>query len=136
RTGSRTFDAASYLRSKGADPVLIQHFLKEDLQSIVKRNKLIDRAKVLHDELAVAVANDEFYETVIVAQAADKLLTVDTVKASFVIAKINEETITISARSLGDINVQLIMESLGGGGHLTNAATQLKDVSLEEAEAM
>jgi len=136
RTGSRTFDAASYLRSKGADPVLIQHFLKEDLESIVKRNELIDRAEIVHDSLAVVVAKDELYETVIIAQAADKLLTVDNVKASFVIAHTSDDMIAISARSLGDINVQIIMESLGGGGHLTNAATQLQSISLEEAEAM
>lgn len=135
RTGSRTFDAASYLRSKGADPVLIQKFLKEDLATLRKRNKLIERAEVFHDTLAISKADeDERYNQIIIAQAADTLLTVDNVTASFVIARLNEDTVAISARSLGDINVQLIMEELDGGGHLTNAATQIQDSTIEEVE--
>lgn len=134
RTGSRTFDAASYLRSKGADPVLIQKFLKEDLQTVQKRNALIENATIEFDTLAVTAADEEdIYNQIIIAQAADTLLSIDQVDASFVIAKINEEKIAISARSLGEVNVQLIMEAMDGGGHLTNAATQLKDITIEEA---
>ena len=136
RTGSRTFDAASYLRLKGADSVLIQQFLKEDLQTVIKRNKLIERAYMFKDTIAIIVADEQFYDQVMIAQTADQLLTIDQVKAAFVIAHRDEETIAISARSLGDVNVQLIMEQLDGGGHLTNAATQLVDISLEEAEQL
>ena len=134
RTGSRTFDAASYLRSKGADPILIQKFLKEDLNTLIKRNKLIERAYIYHDSLAISKADDDVYNQIIIAQAADTLLTIDNVNASFVIAWRNEETVSISARSLGDVNVQLIMEEMNGGGHLTNAATQLKGMTIDEVE--
>lgn len=136
RTGSRTFDAASYLRLKGADSVRIQQFLKEDLETVIKRNKLIERAYMYHDAIAIIVADEQWYDQVLIAQTADELLTIDQVKAAFVIAYRDENTIGISARSLGDINVQLIMEQLDGGGHLTNAATQLKDIGLEEAETL
>src|SRR5690625_733923 len=134
RTGSRTFDAASYLRSQGADPVLIQKFLKEDLNTLIKRNKLIERAFIYRDSLAIVKADDDIYNQIIIAQTADTLLTIDNVNASFVIAYKNENTISISARSLGDINVQLIMEEMNGGGHLTNAATQLEDMNVDEVE--
>lgn len=134
RTGSRTFDAASYLRSKGADPVLIQKFLKEDLQTVQRRNTLIENASIEFDTLAISAADEgDLYNQIIIAQAADTLLSIDRIAASFVIARISEEKIAISARSLGEVNVQLIMEAMDGGGHLTNAATQLKDISIEEA---
>ncbi|MCM3164396.1 DHH family phosphoesterase [Metabacillus litoralis] len=135
RTGSRTFDAASYLRAKGADTVLVQKFLKEDINSYVKRAQLIQHALIFKDGIAITVADEqEFYEQVTIAQAADTLLTMNGIEASFVIAKRNPEFISISARSLGDINVQIIMEALGGGGHLTNAATQLEHTTLQEVE--
>lgn len=134
RTGSRTFDAASYLRSKGADPVLIQKFLKEDLDTLIKRNKLIEKAYIYRDSIAIAAADNDIYHQIIIAQAADTLLTIDKVKASFVIAYKDEDTVSISARSLGDINVQIIMEEMDGGGHLTNAATQMKGLTITEVE--
>lgn len=134
RTGSRTFDAASYLRAKGADTVLVQKFLKEDINHYVKRAKLIQHASLYKDGIAIAVAQDEeHHDQVIIAQAADTLLTMNGVEASFVIAKRDEECVSVSARSLGDVNVQIIMEALGGGGHLTNAATQLPNQTLVEA---
>jgi cyclic-di-AMP phosphodiesterase len=135
RTGSRTFDAASYLRSRGADTVLVQKFLKEDLQTYIQRAKLIENVTYAHDGLAIAKGNEnETYHQVFIAQAADTLLTMEGIKASFVISRRSENVIGISARSLGEINVQIIMEILGGGGHLTNAATQLTGISVDEAE--
>ena len=135
RTGSRTFDAASYLRSRGADTVLVQKFLKEDLQTYIQRAKLIENVTYTHDGIAIAKGNEnETYHQVFIAQAADTLLTMEGIRASFVISKRSENVIGISARSLGEINVQIIMEILGGGGHLTNAATQLTGVSVDEAE--
>lgn len=135
RTGSRTFDAASYLRAKGADPILIQDFLKEDLTTLVARNKLVESAYIHLNALAIATGDEEnSYNQITIAQAADTLLTVDNVEASFVIARRSENLVSISARSLGNINVQLIMEEMNGGGHLTNAATQIKDTSIQEAE--
>jgi c-di-AMP phosphodiesterase-like protein len=135
RTGSRTFDAASYLRSQGADTILVQKLLKENMTSYVKRAKIIENASIDAKGIAIAKGNpNETYDQVLIAQAADTLLTLSGVVASFVISKRADETIGISARSLGDINVQVIMESLGGGGHLTNAATQLTNITIEEAE--
>lgn len=137
RTGSRTFDAASYLRSKGAEPVLIQHFLKEDLNTYIRRSKLIEKSYLYKETLAIAKADEgDTYNQIMIAQTADILLTMDKVNASFVISERDDGLISISARSLGDINVQLIMEQLDGGGHLTNAATQMRDISLEEAEQL
>jgi c-di-AMP phosphodiesterase-like protein len=136
RTGSRTFDAASYLRAQGADTVLVQKFLREDIDSYLKRSKLIESVEFYKEGIAIATGNDQqFHDQVLIAQAADTLLTLDGVIASFVISKRSEEQIGISARSLGDINVQVIMENLRGGGHLTNAATQLSGITIEEAEA-
>ncbi|MCZ0754740.1 DHH family phosphoesterase [Anoxybacillus sp. J5B_2022] len=135
RTGSRTFDAASYLRAQGADTVLVQKLLKENIVSYVKRAKIIENASISAKGIAIAKGNpNEVYDQVLIAQAADTLLTLSGVVASFVISKRTDETIGISARSLGDINVQVIMESLGGGGHLTNAAAQLANTTMEEAE--
>ncbi|WLD93373.1 DHH family phosphoesterase [Alkalihalobacillus sp. AL-G] len=135
RTGSRTFDAASYLRSHGADTILVQKFLKEDIDRYVKRSRLIENSVIYKGGIAVARGDeDEEFGQVLIAQAADTLLSMSGVRASFVISKRIDEKISISARSLGDVNVQLIMEKLDGGGHLTNAAAQLENVTIEEAE--
>ncbi|WP_147802542.1 DHH family phosphoesterase [Alkalicoccus halolimnae] len=137
RTGSRTFDAASYLRGRGADTTLVQKLLKEDLDHYVKRSKLIEQAHIYSGGMAIARGYaDETYGQVLIAQAADTLLTMNDVIASFVISKIEDGRLSISARSLGDVNVQIIMEKMNGGGHLTNAATQLEDITEEEAEEL
>lgn len=134
RTGSRTFDAASYLRSRGADTVLVQKFLKEDLDIYVKRSRLIENTKVYRHNIAISVGNSrETYGPVVIAQAADTLLTMTGIEASFVISERKDGRIGISARSLGEVNVQVIMERMNGGGHLTNAATQLDDISVIDA---
>ncbi|NVY53265.1 DHH family phosphoesterase [Listeria monocytogenes] len=135
RTGSRTFDAASYLRSLGADTILVQQFLKEDITTFTQRSRLVESLEIYHDGMAIATGHeDEEFGTVIAAQAADTMLSMEGVQASFVITLRPDKLIGISARSLGQINVQVIMEKLGGGGHLSNAATQLKDVTIAEAE--
>jgi c-di-AMP phosphodiesterase-like protein len=136
RTGSRTFDAASYLRGQGADTVLVQKFLKEDVDTYIKRAKLIETVQFYREGIAIAKGQpDQIFDQVLIAQTADTLLTMDGVVASFVISNRSENMIGVSARSLGDINVQVIMENLEGGGHLTNAATQLHDATLDEVEA-
>ncbi|PWW31043.1 c-di-AMP phosphodiesterase-like protein [Cytobacillus oceanisediminis] len=135
RTGSRTFDAASYLRGQGADTVLVQKFLKEDVDTYIKRAKLIETVQFYRDGIAIAKGQpDQIFDQVLIAQTADTLLTMDGVVASFVISNRSENMIGVSARSLGDINVQVIMENLEGGGHLTNAATQLHDATLDDVE--
>ncbi|GAB0280516.1 DHH family phosphoesterase [Staphylococcus pseudintermedius] len=134
RTGSRTFDAASYLRAHGADTILTQHFLKDDIGTYINRSELIRTVKLQENGIAIAHGpDDKIYHPVTVAQAADELLSLDGVEAAYVVARREENLIGMSARSLGEFNVQLTMEALGGGGHLTNAATQLEGVTVEAA---
>ena len=135
RTGTRTFDAASYLRSVGADETVIQNVLKENIDSFIQRNHLIETITMVNGNMAVCFGEeDKSYDPVIVAQAADTLLSLDNVEASFVISKRPDSRVGISARSLGNLNVQVIMEKLGGGGHLSDAATQIADTTVEDAK--
>ncbi|MFL0505872.1 DHH family phosphoesterase [Ureibacillus sp. 179-F W5.1 NHS] len=134
RTGARTFEAASYLRTYGADTILVQQLLKEDIDTYIERSKIIQTVEFIHPGVAVACGErNKQYDSVLIAQTADILLTMKDVSASFVIAHRSDGLIGISARSLGDINVQLVMENLGGGGHLTNAACQIDAETIDEA---
>lgn len=134
RTGSRTFEAASYLRNHGADTSLVQKLLKEDKEQFVLRAKMVESATVYRENIAIAKAEmSDKYGQVLIAQAADTLLTMDQIIASFVVSQRADGVVTISARSLGEINVQVIMEKMEGGGHLTNAATQLEGLTVDEA---
>lgn len=133
RTGSRTFDAASYLQSVGANTTTIQRILKEDPEIYLDRMNIIKTFEFVSEGMAVAHgAEDETYTQVIAAQSADTMLSMTDVEASFAIVRLDEDQVGISARSLGKINVQRVMEKMGGGGHLTNAATQIEDQSIEE----
>ena len=129
--GTRTFDAASYLRSAGADGMMIQSFMKEDSQSFMQRNHLLARAEI-NDQIAICAGEeDRYYDSVTAAQAADMLLQISNVDASFVITK---RWVGVSARSMGDFNVQVVMEKMGGGGHLANAATQISGKTVAEVK--
>ena len=131
RTGARTFEAASYLRTNGADTVLVQRLLKEDVDTYIERSKIVQTVKFVKPGIAIAVGEEaKVYDSVLIAQTADILLTMKDVGASFVIAHRSDGKIGISARSLGEVNVQLVMERLGGGGHLTNAACQVESNSI------
>jgi c-di-AMP phosphodiesterase-like protein len=133
RTGARTFEAASYLRRNGADSSLIQQLMKEDLDSYIEKSEIIKHTETLYDHIAIAIAEPgRKYSQLMIAQVADTLLNMTDIMASFVVCERNDGLIGISARSLGQMNVQLVMERLGGGGHLTNAATQLEG-TVEEA---
>lgn len=134
RTGARTFEAASFLRRNGAEPSVVQRLLKEDLDQYIKRSHIVQNTEILFDTYAVSVGMpDESYSQVLIAQAADTLLTMSGIQASFVVCRRPDNMIAISARSLGEINVQMIMEQMGGGGHINNAATQVKEMTIEEA---
>ncbi|KRL62951.1 DHH family phosphoesterase [Lactobacillus psittaci] len=136
RTGTRTFDAASYLRSIGADSAVVSDLLKEDLDSFMQKAKLVATLKMYHDNIAIMLGEDDkIIDPIVTAQAADMALSLEHVDASFAVTRRKKDLVGISARSMGDINVQVIMEKLGGGGHLSNAATQLKDVTIEQAQA-
>nr|WP_194247490.1 DHH family phosphoesterase [Leuconostoc citreum] len=125
RTGSRTFDAASYLRANGADSNLIQSFMKENLTDFKSRTHLINLAVVDSGNAIVTGESNQTYSGLITAQAADELLQISSVEASYVVTKRADGRVGISARSTGQRNVQRIMEAMGGGGHLSNAATQI-----------
>ncbi|WP_309123506.1 DHH family phosphoesterase [Paenibacillus sp.] len=134
RTGSRTFEAASFLRRNGADSSLIQRLLKDDLPGYLMKADIIRHARIVHKHFAVAVTQPgQRYPQLLIAQVADTLLNMQGIVASFVVCERPDGLIGISARSMGQVNVQLVMERLGGGGHLTNAATQLEG-SIKEAE--
>lgn len=133
KTGVRTFEAAAWLRRQGADPTEVRRFFQEDKDSFIIKTKALADAVFHEGGIVTSICTTKHAdEQVICAQVADELLTVKGIKASFVTGK-NEEGLTvISARSLGEVNVQVIMEKFNGGGHLTTAAAQV-DISPEEA---
>jgi len=136
RTGTRTFDAASYLRSIGASTMGVSELLKEDIDSFLERTRLVSSLQMIKPKMAVLCGpDDKEIDPIVTAQAADTALDLENVEASFAITRRDKDTIGISARSMGDINVQVIMEKLGGGGHLSNAATQIKGITVKDALA-
>lgn len=125
KTGVRTFEAAAFLRKNGADTIEIKKLFSSDFETYVKKSEIIRSAKIIHNNIAIAVCPNEIDNNVMAAQAADELLNITGIKASFVLVKI-KNNILISGRSYGDINVQIILESLGGGGHITMAGAKNK----------
>lgn len=133
KTGVRTFEAAAYLRRMGADPINVRRLFKSGLDDSIRVSRIIADAKLYRNNIAIVVCNDKGKDLqVIVAKAADELLNIAGVEASFVIARTGSKII-ISGRSLETINVQLILEQLGGGGHITIAGAQLEDVGMDFA---
>ncbi|MBE3578920.1 MAG: DHH family phosphoesterase [Caldanaerobacter subterraneus] len=124
RTGSRTFEAASFLRKKGADTTSVKQLFQNDLASYIIKATIVKNAEILDNGIAIAISPPAA-NNLIIAQAADELLTIKGVKASFVLLQRGED-VAISGRSMGDVNVQIILEKLGGGGHLTVAGAQVK----------
>ena len=134
RVTSRTFDVASYLRTRGSDSVVIQELAATDFEEYRLVNELILQGQAVQPSILVAQAKDtKEYDTVVISKAADTMLAMSGIEASFVIAKNRQGDISISARSRSKINVQRIMEELGGGGHFNLAAARLTDMSLQEA---
>ena len=134
QTGSRTLEAASYLRRNGANPQEVQKLFWLDIAAVKERAELISTMEIFEGVYAISKYNHyEKENSVIAAQAADEMSTLVGVRASFVLYPIANGSTAISARTQGDVNVQLIMESLGGGGHQMVAAVQLEEVGMEEA---
>ena len=134
KTGVRTFEVAAYLRKYGVDIIRVKKWFQADLESYNMIANIVKNVEIHNDSIAVAVydAEDE-NANLICAKAADELLTISDITASFVMAKMGEK-VCISGRSIGDINVQLILEKLGGGGHITLAGAQLEGFTLEDAK--
>lgn len=128
KTGVRTFEAASWLRRAGADTTEVKKYFQTDMEDFVSRAKSIAGAKFYKDSIAISICEGRSANAqIICSQVADELLSVKGIKATFVIGKNLQEQTVVSARSLGEINVQLIMEAFGGGGHLTTAGAQLQE---------
>ena len=134
RVTSRTFDVASYLRTRGSDSIAIQEIAATDFEEYREVNELILQGRKLGSDILIAQAKDSTtYDTVVISKAADAMLAMSGIEASFVLAKNTQGFISISARSRSKINVQRIMEELGGGGHFNLAAAQIENMSLTEA---
>ena len=135
KTGVRTFEAAAYLRRSGAEVTRVRKMIRNDMSAYKARAEAVRNAEVYRKSFAIAVCPAEYVEspTIVGAQAANELLNVIGIKASFVLTEYNGK-IFVSARSIDEINVQIIMERLGGGGHLNVAGAQLKDCTIESAK--
>ena len=130
KTGVRTFDAASYLKSLGADPIEIKKMFNDDLKDYLLIAETIKSAEV-NNNIAIAITPKNI-DTVIVAKAADELLNISGINVSFVLGEIDND-IYISGRSLGDVNIQIVLEALGGGGHMNIAGAKVSNITMEEA---
>ena len=130
RTGERTFEAAAYLRQIGADTVEVKKLFQNDFQDTVSKYRIIQSARLYRNEIAIAVLNNSTSRT-LAAQAADELLNISGISASFVMYPVDDQVI-ISARSIGKANVQMILEPLGGGGNTATAGAQIRGSSVKE----
>lgn len=132
RTGSRTFEAAAYLKNLGVDPIQAENMLKEDFEDFEAKTSIMKYAQLYHENIIIApVDSHKEINRTLMSQAADALLNIKGVEASFVIANIDNERVAVSARSKGTLNVQIIMETMHGGGHFTMAALQREHTSVQ-----
>ena len=134
KTGVRTFEAAAYLRRCGVDIIKVKKWFQSDLKTYQTISDIVSKSEIMNENIAISVYDkDDENGNIIAAKAADELLTIGGITASFVLAKMND-VIYISGRSIGEINVQIILEKLGGGGHITLAGAQVENMTLEEAK--
>jgi c-di-AMP phosphodiesterase-like protein len=134
KTGVRTFEAASYLRRKGADTISIRYLFQDDLDTYTVVSDVVKKARILEGGIAISeVPANIKNQHLVAAKASDELLSLSGVEAAFVLCS-TEEGVSISGRSLGDLNVQAILEKLGGGGHMSVAGAQLDEIPMEEAK--
>ena len=132
KTGVRTFEAAAYLRRCGVDIIRVKKWFQSDLESFNKIADIVKKAEIVNETIAISTYDKKTKEAnLICAKAADELLTISDITASFVIGNLGDK-ICISGRSIGDINVQIILEKLGGGGHITLAGAQVEGMTMEE----
>jgi len=137
RTGSRTYEAAAYLRTHGADSIKMKNLLRESLDDIKLKAQLLTLADVVLGRFSIVIVPEEIHpDRTLLAKISDAQLEIDHIEASFTVGQLSDGTIGISARSIDRFNVQDLMEKLGGGGHLNNAATQIKDTDTEHVKLM
>ena len=134
KTGVRTFEAAAYLRKCGVDIIKVKKWFQSDLKTYNKISKIVEKAEMIAENIAISTYDEADKDAnLICAKAADELLTISDITASFVMGQIGDK-ICISGRSIGDINVQVILEKLGGGGHITLAGAQVEGMTIEEVK--
>ena len=134
KTGVRTFEAAAYLRKCGVDIIKVKKWFQSDLETYNKISEIIAKTEIMNESIAISIYDKEDANSnIICAKAADELLTISNITASFVMGKMGDK-VCISGRSIGDINVQLILEKLGGGGHITLAGAQVEGMDIEEVK--
>ena len=134
KTGVRTFEAAAFLRKCGVDIIKVKKWFQSNLDTYNKISSIIGKAEIVYDSIAISIYDEDDKDANIVcAKAADELLTISNITASFVLGKLDNK-ICISGRSIGDINVQVILEKLGGGGHITLAGAQVEGMDIEEVK--
>jgi len=136
KTTDKTYEAAAFLTRLGADNILKQELLQESMESYIKRSKLIEKSFMINENMALCLADNKIYKKQDLATIAEELLQFENVDASFVIGNISDSEVGVSARSIGNINVEEIMSKLGGGGHMTEAASQIKDKTILEVKDM
>jgi len=133
RTGVRTFEAAAYLRRAGADTAEVQKLFQTDIKAAIARYDIVRRAEIYRDGLGIATT-DQKVDRITAAKAADEMISIADISTSFVLFQLDEQTVMLSARSIGNVNVQLISERLGGGGNAAAAGAQMKNMTLAQAE--
>ena len=136
KTTDKTYEAAAFLSKLGADNILKQELLQENKEIYIKRQKLIEKSFMINKNMSLCVLDSKIYENKDLAAIAEELLQFENVEASFVIGNISKDIVGISARSIGKINVEQIMAKLGGGGHYTEAATQIKEKTINEVQEL
>lgn len=134
KTTDKTYEAAAYLTKAGADNIVKKQLLKEDKENYCKRQDFVKNSDMITDNIALCVMDDNVYKKYMLALISEDLLQFDNVEASFTIGYVDEKTVAISARSIGNIDVEGIMYKLGGGGHKTDAATEMKNVKIEDVK--
>ena len=136
KTGVRTFEAASFLRNMGADTLAVKKFFNSHAEDFLVKAEIIQRTEIIDNKICISYSNEQIDNiNIVIAKAADELLNIKKIEASFVLG-MKGDVVFVSARSIGDINVHVLMEKIGGGGHLDIAGAQLKDVSLSQAYNM
>ncbi len=135
RTNARTFEVASKLKDYGADTIMVRTWMRNDLSTTIEQNALLSNVEVFLDRFAIVKSDQIHNDRAFIAQVSQALLDIRDIDAAFTIVYLDKDLVGISARSFGAINVQIMMEQMGGGGHLNSAATQIKDVTIDDAYA-
>jgi c-di-AMP phosphodiesterase-like protein len=134
KTSEATFKASALLLKNGANLIDKQNLLKETKEDFIRRQEYVRNSEIINENIAICIMDDKIHDNVDLAMISDELLRFDKVEASFTIGKLSDDTIGVSARSMGNISVGSIMTEIGGGGHATDAAAQIKDKTMEDVK--